>query len=92
MGFFSSRKNYRAYKKREPSKAIIIPFVFISIGWAVSIHTVTAFLYSGLGARPFWNSAVLAPRFLASAFAAPVFSAVDHAPGQLGALGLRQDR
>jgi molybdopterin-containing oxidoreductase family membrane subunit len=61
---------YCAYKKREPSKAFIIPFVFISIGWAVSIHTVTAFLYSGLGARPFWNSAVLAPRFLASAFAA----------------------
>jgi Ni/Fe-hydrogenase subunit HybB-like protein len=32
------------------------------------IHTVTAFLYSGLGGRPFWNSALLAPRFLASAF------------------------
>jgi len=61
---------YCAYKKKEPSKKFIIPFVFISIGWAVSIHTVTAFLYSGLGARPFWNSAVLAPRFLASAFAA----------------------
>ena len=61
---------YCAYKKREPSKKFLIPFVFISIGWAVSIHTVTAFLYSGLGARPFWNSAVLAPRFLASAFAA----------------------
>jgi molybdopterin-containing oxidoreductase family membrane subunit len=29
---------------------------------------VTAFLYSGLGGRPFWNSAILAPRFLASAF------------------------
>ena len=35
---------------------------------AVSIHTVTAFLYNGLAARPFWNSAILAPRFLASAF------------------------
>ena len=32
------------------------------------IHTVTAFLYNGLGARPFWNSSILAPRFLASAF------------------------
>jgi len=32
------------------------------------VHTVTAFLYSGLGGRPFWNSALLAPRFLASAF------------------------
>ena len=40
----------------------------------MSIHTVTAFLYNGLGGRPFWNSAIVAPRFLASAFAAgPAF-------------------
>lgn len=65
---------YCAYRKREPSKIFYIPFVFIAIAWAISIHTVTAFLYSGLGGRPFWNSAVLAPRFLASAFAAgPAF-------------------
>ncbi len=42
----------------------------VSIPWAVSIHTVTAFLYSGLEARHFWLTAILAPRFLASAFAA----------------------
>ena len=29
----------------------------------------TAFLYSGLAARPFWLTAIMAPRFLASAFA-----------------------
>ena len=46
------------------------PLIFLSIPWAVSIHTVTAFLYSGLGARPFWLTAILAPRFLSSAFAA----------------------
>jgi Ni/Fe-hydrogenase subunit HybB-like protein len=46
------------------------PLIYLSIPWAVSIHTVTAFLYSGLGARPFWMTAILAPRFLASAFAA----------------------
>ncbi|MBU0982999.1 MAG: polysulfide reductase NrfD [candidate division Zixibacteria bacterium] len=46
------------------------PIIILSIPWAVSIHTVTAFLYSGLAARPFWMSAILAPRFLASAFAA----------------------
>jgi len=46
----------------------IKPFIIISIPWAVSIHTVTAFLYSGLAARAFWMTAVLAPRFLASAF------------------------
>ena len=65
---------YCAYRKRQPAKWFYIPFVFLAIGWAISIHTVTAFLYSGLGGRPFWNSAVIAPRFLASAFAAgPAF-------------------
>ena len=45
-----------------------MPLVFLSIPMAVGIHTVTAFLYNALPARPFWNSALLAPRFLASAF------------------------
>ena len=52
----------------QPRRRFYLPFVFISIGWAISIHTVTAFLYSGLGGRPFWNTAILAPRFIASAF------------------------
>ncbi len=55
---------------RTPERKKYVPFVFLAIGWAVSIHTVTAFLYSGMGARPHWNAAILAPRFLASAFAA----------------------
>jgi molybdopterin-containing oxidoreductase family membrane subunit len=46
------------------------PIILLSIPWAVSIHTVTAFLYSGLASRHFWHTAILAPRFLASAFAA----------------------
>ncbi len=46
------------------------PFIYLSIPWAISIHTVTAFLYCGLPGRHFWLTAVLAPRFLASAFAA----------------------
>jgi Ni/Fe-hydrogenase subunit HybB-like protein len=46
------------------------PFIYISIPWAVSIHTVTAYLYCGLPGRHFWLTAILAPRFLASAFAA----------------------
>jgi molybdopterin-containing oxidoreductase family membrane subunit len=46
------------------------PFIYLSIPWAVSIHTVTAFLYAGLPGRGFWLSAVMAPRFLTSAFAA----------------------
>jgi molybdopterin-containing oxidoreductase family membrane subunit len=48
----------------------IKPFIIISIPWAISIHTVTAFLYSGLAARPFWLTAIMTPRFLATAFAA----------------------
>ena len=43
--------------------------ILLSIPWAVSIHTVTAFIYAGLEARTFWKTAILAPRFLASAFA-----------------------
>jgi molybdopterin-containing oxidoreductase family membrane subunit len=46
------------------------PFIYISIPWAISIHTVTAYLYCGLPGRHFWLTAILAPRFLASAFAA----------------------
>jgi molybdopterin-containing oxidoreductase family membrane subunit len=53
---------------RKPSAKIFTPLVLFSIPCAVGIHTVTAFLYNGLSARPFWNSAILAPRFLASAF------------------------
>jgi len=59
---------YAEYCGRRPSKLFYIPFVFIAMVWAISIHTFTAFLYMGLGARPFWNSAIVAPRFLASAF------------------------
>ena len=43
--------------------------IYISIPWAVSIHTVTAFLYSGLPGRHYWLTALIAPKFLASAFA-----------------------
>jgi len=49
--------------------AWIKPVILLSIPWAISIHTVTAFLYSGLPGRTFWLTAILAPRFLASAFA-----------------------
>jgi len=59
---------YTRYQGRTPNPKWYVPFVFLSIMWAISIHTVTAFLYCGLGGRPFWNTALLAPRFLASAF------------------------
>jgi Ni/Fe-hydrogenase subunit HybB-like protein len=46
------------------------PFIYLSIPWAISIHTVTAFLYAGLPGRHFWLTAIMAARFLSSAFAA----------------------
>ncbi len=61
---------WKKYRGEEPTKLFYIPFVFIAIAWAISIHTVTAFLYSGLVGRSFWNHAIIAPRFLVSAFVA----------------------
>jgi Ni/Fe-hydrogenase subunit HybB-like protein len=43
--------------------------IYISIPWAFSIHTVTAFLYAGLPGRHYWLTAIMAARFLSSAFA-----------------------
>lgn len=45
------------------------PFIILSIAWAPSIHTVTAFLYAGIPGRHLWLTAIMAARFLASAFA-----------------------
>jgi Ni/Fe-hydrogenase subunit HybB-like protein len=59
---------YRAFFGRPYEKRLVIPLVLLSIPMAVAIHTVTAFLYNGLAARPYWNSSILAPQFLASAF------------------------
>jgi molybdopterin-containing oxidoreductase family membrane subunit len=63
-----SRVSMNAERNRTPPPGWIRPVILLSIPWALSIHTVTAFIYSGLAARPFWMTAILAPRFLASAF------------------------
>jgi molybdopterin-containing oxidoreductase family membrane subunit len=59
---------YRAFHGRPYAKRLVVPLVLLSVPAAVAIHTVTAFLYNGLAARPYWNSSILAPQFLASAF------------------------
>lgn len=61
---------YCQYRNKKPTWAFYIPFVFLAIAWAISIHTVTAFLYIGLAGRSYWNHPIIAPRFLASAFTA----------------------
>lgn len=59
---------YCKYMGRKPNRRLYVPLMYLSVSWAVCIHLVTAFLYSALPARPFWNNALLGPRFLASAF------------------------
>jgi Ni/Fe-hydrogenase subunit HybB-like protein len=61
---------YCRYRERVPTKIFYRPFVFIAIVWAVSIHTVTAFLYVGLAGRSYWHHPLVPSRFLASAFVA----------------------
>ncbi len=59
-----------AERKGTPPQSWVKPLIYLSIAWAPSIHTVTAFLYAGLPGRHFWLSAIMAARFLASAFCA----------------------
>ncbi len=69
-----SRVTLDAERKSIAPPKWIKPIIILSIPWAISIHTVTAFIYCGLGGRPFWFTAILTPRFLASAFASgPAF-------------------
>jgi Ni/Fe-hydrogenase subunit HybB-like protein len=59
---------YSIFYNKEYKRSFVLPLVLFSIPMAVAIHTTTAFLYNALPGRIFWNSALLAPRFLASAF------------------------
>ena len=59
---------YCHFYKKDYKVSFVMPLVLFSIPLAIGIHTVTAFLFNALPGRPFWNSALLAPRFLASAF------------------------
>jgi molybdopterin-containing oxidoreductase family membrane subunit len=59
---------FKTYRGEPYAKRIFLPLVLLSIPVAISTHTVTAFLYNGMAARPYWNASILAPRFIASAF------------------------
>ena len=58
-----------AERNEAPPPKWIKPLIYLSIPWAPCIHIVTAFLYSGIPGRDFWLTAIMAPRFLSSAFA-----------------------
>ncbi len=60
--------HWRHWQGREPNLRAYFPVVVVAMFWAVSIHTVTAFLFSANAGRPFWHTALLGPRFIASAF------------------------
>lgn len=59
-----------AERKHLPPPKWVKPLIILTIIWAPSIHTVTAFLFAGLPGRYLWLTAIMAARFLASAFAA----------------------
>jgi len=59
---------YSAYHRQPYRSGFVVPLLLLSIPSAIAIHTVTAFVYNGMAARPFWNASILAPRFIASAF------------------------
>jgi molybdopterin-containing oxidoreductase family membrane subunit len=59
---------FRSHKNQHYNRRFAVPLIMISIPAAVGIHTVTAFLFAGLPSRSYWNAAILAPRFLTSAF------------------------
>ncbi len=52
------------------NKKWFIPLVYVAIAWALSIHTVTAFLMANNPARPMWFHSMMPIRFIATAFAA----------------------
>lgn len=58
------------YQQRKPTNLFYVPFIVIAIIWGIGLNTVTAFLIMGLGNTPFWNQAIIGPRFIASAFVA----------------------
>ncbi len=48
-------------KKGMPPPAWVKPLIYLSIPWAISIHTLTAFIYAGMPGRSFWLTAIMAP-------------------------------
>lgn len=66
--FVSTYMGCHTYFGKRPNKKLVIILILLSIPLAISVHTVTAFVYNSLISRPFWDASILAPRFLASAF------------------------
>ncbi|HUN90742.1 MAG TPA: NrfD/PsrC family molybdoenzyme membrane anchor subunit [Burkholderiaceae bacterium] len=61
---------YVRYTGGQVNRIFFMPLVYVSIVWALSIHTVTAFLIAVMPARPMWFHSVMPIRFISTAFAA----------------------
>lgn len=61
---------YRLYLGQPLNNKFYLPLIYISILWALSIHTVTAFLISTMPSRPMWHHDMMPIRFITTAFAA----------------------
>jgi molybdopterin-containing oxidoreductase family membrane subunit len=61
---------YRSFTKTAPDERLFRLLMLLSIPFAISIHATTAFIFNVLPARPYWNTAILVPRFIATAFVA----------------------
>ncbi|NVO07027.1 MAG: polysulfide reductase NrfD, partial [Rhodoferax sp.] len=61
---------YAKYTGVPVNAKIFMPLVYVSIVWALSIHTVTAFLISTMPSRPMWYHSMMPIRFITTAFAA----------------------
>ena len=61
---------YKKYTGDRINMRWYLPFIYVSIVWALSIHTVTAFFVNTMPARPHWNHALMPIQFITTAFAA----------------------
>jgi molybdopterin-containing oxidoreductase family membrane subunit len=61
---------YKKYVNEPIDKGFYLPIIYIAIVWALSIHTVTAFLINTMPARPMWHHGMMPIRFITTAFAA----------------------
>jgi len=61
---------YMKYTGGSINRRLYLPLVYVSIVWALSIHSVTALFVNTMPARPFWHSPVMPIHFISTAFAA----------------------
>jgi Ni/Fe-hydrogenase subunit HybB-like protein len=61
---------YKKYHGEPINNTFYLPLIYVSIVWALSIHTVTAFLLNTMPSRPMWHHSMMPIRFISTAFAA----------------------